>query len=202
MIKESAHSKLLREKVLEKYRAAVCVDSVKARRLIKKIDYKEDAYLLTCIAQTYFDESLLNYDGTQREYFEGSKIRLAEKYIIKAFILNEDCIDVLYLLGKVRKAFRQHDLAIYCFKRVIELSAKGISTKDKCTDRSLLKVKANDSKFQLYRIYHELNENDTSRKYLSQYKAGLKRSMDTIFKPLEKYLLDGSSNAANTGLVK
>ena len=190
MIRERAYSKLRQQKTLEKYRAAVCVDSAKARKLIKELDYKDDAYLLTCIAQTYFDESLLNDDGTQREYFEGRKLRLAEKYIIKAFILNEDCIDVLYLLGKVRKAFRQYDLAIYCFKHIIELREKGISTKDKCTDRSLIKVKANDSKFQLYRIYHELNETDTSRKYLSQYKAGLKRGIETIFKPLEKYLLD------------
>ena len=190
MIKERVHSKLLREKILESYRAAVCVDSAKARKLIKELDYKDDAYLLTCIAQTYFDESLLNDDDTLREYFEGRKLRLAEKYIIKAFILNEDCIDFLYLLGKVRKSFQQYDLAIYCFKRIVELSAKGIPTKDKCSDHSLVKVKANDSKFQLYRIYHDLNETDTSKKYLSQYKVGLKRGIETIFKPLEKYLLD------------
>jgi len=190
MIRERAYSKQLREKTLEKYRAVVCVDSAKARNLIKDLDYKDDAYLLTCIAQTYFDESALNNDDTQRKYFDGRKLRLAEKYIIKAFILNEDCIDVLYLLGKVRKAFRQYDLAIYCFKRIIELSAKSLSAKDKCTDRSLVKVKANDSKFQLYRIYHDLNETDTSRKYLSQYKAGLNRGIETIFKPLERFLLD------------
>lgn len=119
MIKERAYSKLLRENVLEKYRVAVCVNSAKARKLIKDLNYKDDAYLLTCIAQTYFDESLFNEDGTQREYFEGRKLRLAEKYIIRAFVLNEDCIDVLYLLGKVRKAFRQYDLAIVGFSCIV-----------------------------------------------------------------------------------
>src|SRR5215217_414303 len=126
MIKERAYSKALREKILEKYRVAVCSDSAKARNLIKRLDYQDDTYLLVCIAQTYFDESIFNDDGTQREYFEGRKLRLAEKYMIRAFTLNEDCIDVLYLLGKVRKAYRQYDLAIYCFKRIIELSPKGI----------------------------------------------------------------------------
>lgn len=42
----------------------------------------------------------------------------------------------------------------------------------------------------MYRIYHDLNEKNTSRKYLSQYRAGLKRGIETIFDPLEKYLLD------------
>lgn len=190
MIKEKAYQIELREKILEKYRVAVCSDSAKARKLVKRLDYKDEPYLLTCIAQTYYDESAFHDDGNPREYFEGRKLRLAEKYMIRAFTLNEDCVDVLYLLGKVRKAFRQYDLAIYCFKRIIELNAKGIPAKDRCTDRSLVKVKANDSNFQLYRIYHDLNERALSKKYLSQYKAGLKKGVETIFKPLEKFLLD------------
>lgn len=202
MIKERAYQLELREKVLAKYQVAVCSDSAKARKLIKQLNYREDPYLLVCIAQTYYDESAFYDDGTPREYFEGKKLRLAEKYMIRAFILNEDCIDVLYLLGKVRKAFRQYDLAIYCFKRLRELSRKVIPAKDKCTNHSLVKVKANDSRFQLYRIYHALNERALSKKYMSQYKTGLNRGVDTIFKPLEKFLLDWRSDAANTVFVK
>ena len=38
-----------REKILDDYRDIVGIDSVRARRLIKKVNYKEDYYLLQCI---------------------------------------------------------------------------------------------------------------------------------------------------------
>lgn len=40
-----------KEKIIDEYRNTVGTDSVKARNLIKKLDYKEDYYLLQCIAQ-------------------------------------------------------------------------------------------------------------------------------------------------------
>jgi len=190
MITEKIFEKAYKEKILKKFRKEVCINSERARKLIKMLDYKMDAYLLQCIAQTYFDESLFNDDGTKREYFEGRKLRLAERYIIKAYIINEDCIDVLWVLGKVRKAYKQFDLAIYCFKRIIELGSKKISKYDGCTDRSLVQIKVNDSKFQLYRTYHDIGDFPIARKYLSRYKNGLEKGIDTLFKPLKKYLLD------------
>ena len=47
----------------------------------------------------------------------------------------------------------------------------------------------NDSKFELYRLYHEENPG-LSKRYLSMYKSGLKKGVRTIYKPLKKFLLD------------
>jgi tetratricopeptide (TPR) repeat protein len=186
MIKEKDFEKNYKKKVLQKYYNIVGTDSAKARTYIKKLDYKQDPYLLRCIALTYFDESLLNDDGSQREYFVMSKLRLAEKYIIKAYILNEDCIDILYTLGNIRNGFKQTDLAIYCYKRIIELGRKKIPKED----RSFVQMQVNDSKFQLYRLYHDKGDFILSKKYLSMYKNGLKNGISTIFKPIEKFLMN------------
>ena len=190
MFQKKAFEKKKREKILKEFAHVVGTNSSKARSLIKKLNYNEDPYLLQCIAQTYFDESLFNDDGSQREFFEGRKLRLAERYIIKAYKINENCIDVLWVLGKVRKAFRQFDLAIYCYKRLIKLGSKNISKYDNCTNRTLVQIKVNDSRFQLYRTYHDMGEFRMANRYLSTYKTGLNKGIGTLYRPLEKYLLD------------
>lgn len=53
-----------RAEILEKYRNILGEDSVKARRLIQKLDYKNDPILLQHIAQTYLDEARFEADGT------------------------------------------------------------------------------------------------------------------------------------------
>lgn len=179
-----------RERILKKYYKAVGEDSAKARGIIKELKYKNDPYLLRCIALTYFDESRLYNDNTPREYFDGRKLRLAEKYIIRAYTINEDCIDVLYTLGEIRNGFRQTDLAIYCFKRIIEVGSRKIPNKDTCTDRSIVRVKVNDSRFQLYRLFHDKGDCIRSKKYLSLYRHGLRKGIETIYKPLEKFLME------------
>lgn len=190
MIKEKTFEKNYKKKVLQKYYNIVGTDSAKARAFIKKLNYKQDPYLLRCIALTYFDESLLNDDDSQREYFVMRKLRLAEKYIIKAYTLNEDCIDILYTLGNIRNGFRQTDLAIYCYKRIIEIGRKKIPKEDTSTNRSFVQMQVNDSKFQLYRLYHDKEDFILSNKYLSMYKNGLKSGIGTIFKPIEKFLMN------------
>jgi hypothetical protein len=178
------------ERILQKYYDTVGTNSAKARSLIKKLDYKQDPYLLRCIALTYFDESRLNDDDSPKEYFAMRKLRVAEKYITKAYKLNEDCIDVLYTLGNIRNGFKQTDLAIYCFKRIIEVGSRKIPNKDTCTDRSLIEIKVNDSRFQLYRLFHDKENYSLSKRYLSMYKKGLKKGIMTIYKPLERYLME------------
>ncbi len=190
MIREKMFEDRKKEQTLKKYYNTVGSDSTKARSLIKKLNYKQDPYLLRCVALTYFDEGRLDEVNSPRKYFDVRKLRLAEKYIIKAFILSEDCIDVLYTLGNIRNAFKQTDLSIYCFKRIIEVGSKKIPKKDKCTDRSLVKEKVNDSRFQLYRLYHDKGNYRLSKRYLLMYKNGLKKGIETIYKPLEKYLMD------------
>jgi len=178
-----------RQKIMEEYRRTVGVDSAKARALIKKLPYKDDHYLLQCIAQTYKDESVFEEDGTMRKYVDERKWRMAERYIIKAFDINPICPDVLWVMGSVRKIMEQIDLAVYCFKKIIELGIKGI-TKEGCElNIEYARELINDSKFELYRIYHGTDTN-LSKKYLAQYKHGLIKGANTIYKPLEKFLVD------------
>ena len=178
-----------REKILKKYSAIVGKDSAKARELIKQLNYKDDHYLLTCIAQTYLDESRFETDSTMRTYLDRRKWRIAERYIIKAFNINPDCADVLYTMGEIRNAYVQTDIAIYCFERINKLGVKRIVSGKCQIDAVAARELVNDSKFELYRLYHDSNP-DLSRRYLSLYKAGLEKGIKTIFKPLKKYLLD------------
>lgn len=110
------------DRALSKYRDLVAVDSAKARVRIMQLDYKDNFYLLACIAQTYLDESRFE-DGSDkmRKEVNHRKWRMAEKYIIKSFTINDDNAESLYTMGEIRKLSRQNDIAIYCFKRVIKL---------------------------------------------------------------------------------
>lgn len=182
--------KLDRESILQSYRKIVGVDSAKARALIKMLDYKSDFILLQCIAQTYLDESILEDDGTMREYVDKRKWRMAERYIINAYVINPDHLHVLYTMGKVRKLGKTFDLAIYCFERIIKWGVKGASQGENKLSHDFARELINDSKFELYLIYHDLNELKLSDKYLKMYRVGLKKGINTIYKPLSRFLLD------------
>ena len=178
-----------RKKILAQYYDLVGTDSVKARNLIKKLDYKEDYYLLRCIAQTYLDESRFEDDGSQRIYRDKRKWRLSERNIIKAFKINPDNADVLYTMGEIRKLNDQNEIAIFCFKKIIHLGVHKIANGEYGRGILFAKEIINDSKFELYRLYHEENPG-LSKRYLSMYKSGLKKGVRTIYKPLKKFLLD------------
>ena len=180
-----------KENLLNEYRNTIGTDSAKARELIKKLDYKQDFYLLKCIAQTYLDESRFEDDGYSnlRIYFDRKKWRIAERYIIKAFKLNPDNAEVLYTMGEIRKLNDQLDIAIFCFEKIISLDVKAIANGEYGRGLSFAKELINDSKFELYRLYYEISPS-LSKKYLSMYKKGLERGVGTIFKPLKKFLLN------------
>lgn len=184
-----------KENILEEYRTSVGTDSAKARQTIKKLDYKEDFYLLQCIAQTYLDESRFEDDGQSnlRIYFDKRKWKMAEKYIIKAFKLNSDSADVLYTMASIRKLNNQDDIAAYCFEKIIKLGIKKIAHGEYGRGIPFAKELINDSKFELYRIYYDTNSK-LSKRYLSMYKKGLEKGVHTIFKPLKKFLLKYSKN--------
>jgi len=175
-----------REKVLEQYRNIVGTNSAKARELIKKLNYKEDYYLLQCISQTYLDESRLDADDNMRMYLDKRKWRMAERYIIKAFKINPDSPDVLYTMGGVRKANNQNDIAVYCFKKIIKLGIRKVAYCEYGRGPEFAKELINDSKFELYRLYHETDPG-LSKRYLSMYKKGLEKGIPTIYKPLRKF---------------
>lgn len=176
-------------KALIEFYDVIGEDSVRARNLIKKLDFKNDPYLLQCIAQTYLDESRFNEDGTQKEYVDRRKWRIAERYVIKAFKLNPNCLIVISTMGSARKSSDQNDLAIYCFERIIELGVKSAKGYQYELNPSLASELVNDAKFELYRLYYEENRK-LAEKYLNEYKKGLKKGVTTIFKPLKRFLLN------------
>lgn len=177
------------DSMLAKYRELVATDSVKARACIMRLDYKNNFYLLQCIAQTYLDESRFE-DGSNKMRKEVNlrKWRMAEKYIIKAFKINDDNAVTLYTMGEIRKLGRQNDIALYCFKRIIKLGVNTIAKQEYSRGKSFAKELINDARFELYRLYFDTDPKK-SVKYLSEYKVNLKKGVETIFHPLNKFLL-------------
>jgi tetratricopeptide (TPR) repeat protein len=175
--------------LLYKYRELVATDSVKARACIKRLDYKNNFYLLQCIAQTYLDESRFE-DGsnTMRKEIDLRKWRMAEKYIIRAFNIDDDNAETLYTMGEIRKLGHQNHIAIYCFERIIKLGINTIVKQQYSRGRYFAKELLNDSRFELYRLHFYENPR-LSAKYLREYKSGLDRDITSIFKPLKKFLL-------------
>lgn len=175
--------------LLNKYRELVATDSVKARKCIMQLDYQNNFYLLKCIAQTYLDESRFE-DGSNKMRKEVNlrKWRMAEKYIIKAFTINDDNAETLYTMGEIRKLSHQKDIALYCFKRIIKLGVNIIAKQEYSRGRSFAKELINDAKFELYRLYFD-SDPKKSAKYLKEFKANLKKGVETIFHPLNKFLL-------------
>jgi tetratricopeptide (TPR) repeat protein len=172
-----------------KYRELVATDSVKARECIKRLDYKNNFYLLKCIAQTYLDESRFE-DGsnTMRKEVDFRRWRMAEKYIIRAFNKDDDNAETLYTMGEIRKLGNQNHIAIYCFERIIKLGINTIVKQPYSRGNSFAKGLINDAKFELYRLFFYENPK-LSAKYLREYKSGIKKGNTTIFKPLNKFLL-------------
>ncbi len=175
--------------MLNKYRESVAIDSVKARECIKRLDYKNNFYLLQCIAQTYLDESRFE-DGsnTMRKEIDQKKWRMAEKYIIRAFNIDDDNAETLYTMGEIRKLGHQNPIAIYCFERIIKLGINTIIKQAYSRGKYFAKELINDAKFELYRLYFYENPK-LSEKYLREYKSGIEKGINTIFKPLKKFLL-------------
>jgi tetratricopeptide (TPR) repeat protein len=175
--------------MLDKYRELVATDTVKARRCIMQLDYKNNFYLLQCIAQTYLDESRFE-DGSNklRKEIDQRKWRMAEKYIIKAFTINDDNAETLYTMGEIRKLGHQSDIAIYCFKRIIKLGVNIIANQEYSRGRDFARMLINDARFELYRLYFD-SDKKKSVKYLKEFNVNLKKGVETIFHPLSKFLL-------------
>jgi hypothetical protein len=178
-----------REMILQEYYDIYDSDTTKARNLIKKLDYKNDHYLLQCIAQTYFDEAKFDQNGIWNKSSDNRKLRMAERYIVKAFKIKPTCSDVLWTLGKIRWDYGQMDVAIWCFREIIRLGIRGIVYGGCKKELSIGLAQINDSKFQLYRLYYVTNPS-LSKRYLKLYKKGLAKGISTLYEPLEKFLMD------------
>lgn len=60
-------------------------------------------------------------------YFDEGKLRLAERYIFKAFALDHLSPKVLWILGLVKWDYGQIENAIFCFKEIIRIGTRRIS---------------------------------------------------------------------------
>jgi hypothetical protein len=176
--------------ILDKYRQTVATDSAKARNYIKRLDYKNNFYLLKCIAQTYLDESRFeNKSNKMRKEINFRKWKMAEKYIIEAFKINPDNAEVLYTMGEIRKLNYQDDIAIYCFEKLIKLGINEIAKQEYSRGKEFARELVNDSKFELYRLYYYENPN-LSQKYLNNFKRGIAKGITTIYEPVKKFLMN------------
>jgi len=166
--------KYTREEAIGHYYKILEKNPKKAREIIKKLDFKQDHYLLFCIANTYWEED--------RKH--NNKLRLTERYVTKAFKLNDDCLNddcpfVLWLLGMVKWDYGQHDAAIFCFEDIIRMGVKGIINEGCANNKDVARAQINDSKFQLHRLYKTSNP-ALSKQYLNQFKKGLAHGAFTI----------------------
>jgi tetratricopeptide (TPR) repeat protein len=113
-----------REHLLQRYYELVGHDSLKARNEILKLSYKNDAYLLSCVALTYKDEAMFFKNGNMRKEFIKEKLLIAKKYIDKSFQLNPRCRDILFTKGEIYNALDDRFEAIDCYIKIIEFDEK------------------------------------------------------------------------------
>lgn len=151
-------------KILDEYYNTYFEDISKARSLLKKLDYKNDPNLLSEIATSYFDES---------------KLRLAERYVFKAFSLDNLNPKVLWILGLVKWDYGQIENAVFCFKEIIRIGTRRVVKTGYNETVVIALSRINDSKFQLYRLLKD-SRPSVAKRYLKDYEKGLKNGYSTI----------------------
>jgi tetratricopeptide (TPR) repeat protein len=169
----------------------VVKDSAGARYIIKQQHgYKQNAYCLRCIALTYKDEAMFKTETEMRRRFINRKLQLAKKYIDMAFLLAPDCRDVLYIKGVIYNAMGDTYAAIDCYIRVLEIE-ENLDKEYNCSESDLpfVQMILNDSRFQLYRLFHDLDSMELSNDFLKEYKKYLRKGVNTIYWPLKKFLM-------------
>jgi hypothetical protein len=177
-----------REETIKEYYKIYLDEPKRARELVKKLKYIDDHLLLQKIAQTYLDEARFTSSGEEKSPIDRRKLRYAETYAVKAFKMRPICSNVLWTLAQIRIEYGQDDSAIFCLHEIIRLGVKGISN-DSCKNKlSKILAQINDSKFELYRLYYKKNP-QLSKRYLTLYKKGLEKGINSLYQPLEKFLL-------------
>jgi len=177
---------------LEEYYQYIGLDEAKARAAILKMEYQKDAFLLCCIALTYRDEALFFKNGKARKKIKIEMMNLAKEYIDKAYELSPLCRDVLYKKGTIYRALNDCFTAIDCFIAILE-SKEDNSITYNCggADSNYIKMMTNDARFELYRLFYDLERHDISDGFLREYKRNLRKGVNTIYKPLDAYTKKG-----------
>lgn len=168
-----AVSNSVKREILNEYYRYYIDEPTKARAIIKKLDYKEDHYLLAAIAYTYLHED---------------KLRLAERYAMKAFALRKNCPNTHWLLGLIHFNYGHHELAVQSFEEIIRLGVKpAISSKcckrpyDILSEKKNARARINDSKFQLYRLLID-EKPGLAKRYFREFEEGLKTNYTIVRK--------------------
>lgn len=176
--------------LLNEYYNYVGTDSARARSVIFKMNYQSDGYLLSCIALTYRDEAIFFKNGRTRNDIKVEKMILAKEYIDMAYEISPLCRDVLFMKGTIYNSLHDQFSAIDCFIKILESKEDG-SLPHNCSesDSAYIKMVTNDARFQLYRLFHNIQEFDISGKFLKEYKTNLKKGVKTIYIPLRTYLV-------------
>jgi tetratricopeptide (TPR) repeat protein len=156
--------KLNKNEILAEYYQLYFENTSKARSILKKLDYRNDAFVLSEIATSYFDED---------------KLRLAERYVFKAFALDYLNPKVLWILGLVKWDYGQLDNAIFCFKEIIRIGTRRVSKTGYNETIEIALARINDSKFQLYRLLENTSP-AVAKRYLRDYEKGLENGCFTL----------------------
>jgi tetratricopeptide (TPR) repeat protein len=180
-----------RDVIIQEFNTLVSIDSLKARKVIKKLKYSNDAYLVRCIALTYKDEAIFDTNWKLKDVknYDYRKLKMAKKYIDRAFNINPNCRDVLFTRGTIYSQLGDKYTAIDCFTRILELK----KSKDKivnCAEENsrYIRMVYNDTYLKLYQLFWDIGSKKTARSLLRQYKDGLKKGADTIYKPLKNFI--------------
>lgn len=104
--------------------------------------------------------------------------------------INPKCRDVLYLKGTIYNALGETLEAIDCYIGILDT----VNINDplfNCSGNEDHKVDTliNDSYFQLYRLFYDLKKFELSNRFLEEYKKGIEYGIDTLYKPLDKFLM-------------
>ena len=158
------NSNSIKQQIIQEYYDIYFENTTKARNLIKKLEYKNDSNLLAEIATSYFDER---------------KLRLAERFAIKAFELDSLNPSVLWILGLVKWDYGQLDSAIFSFQEIIRIGTRRIDKTGYGEDLDVALSRINDAKFQLYRLLKGTKP-AVAKRYLREYEKGLKKGLFTL----------------------
>lgn len=164
--------RLNKEDIVNKYYDIYFEDTTKARNLIKKLDYKNDPNLLSEIATSYFDEN---------------KLRLAERFAIKAFELDSLNPSVLWILALVKWDYGQIDSAIFDFQEILRIGTRRIDKTGYGEDKTVALSRINDSKFQLYRLLKNTKP-AVAKRYLREYEKGIGQGLPTLMEHYYKQI--------------
>jgi hypothetical protein len=118
-------------------------------------------------------------------------LTVIDKFVDKGFKINQNCRDLLYTKGIIYNALGDTFTTIDCYLAILKLEERTDSVYN-CSNSDLpfVQILLNDAKFQLYRLFYDLEDFEMSDKFLEDYKKHLVNGVSTIYKPLANFLMN------------